>query len=232
MIDRYSIHATREQLIERFQIDDPEAHKPRYNAAPSQLLPVITDESPQGVSYFYWGNAPRWIKNKAIAERIINTRAEAIRERPILKKMLRSHRCLVPATGFYIWKKVGKKTTIPWYYRLRTKQVFSFAGLWEEYDDAEGNYFHTFSIITAQPADELMDVTDRFPVILAKAQEATWLNKNSTEELLVALLLPPASSQLEGHSVSPAIHSTDIDKPGLIVPVPPADQFGNLTLFD
>jgi putative SOS response-associated peptidase YedK len=86
MIERYSMHASAQQLATRFQIEEPEAFKPRYNAAPSQLLPVITHDSPQGFSYFYWGAAPQWSKNKTFAERIINIRGEVIKDKPVLKK--------------------------------------------------------------------------------------------------------------------------------------------------
>ena len=110
MCNRYSITATSDQLSTRFQVDIPPAfYKPNYNAAPSQLLPVITSDSPQGVSLFYWGLPPERAQNKSISERIINLRAEAIQEKAIYKKSLRAHRCLIPADGYYTWKQLGKK---------------------------------------------------------------------------------------------------------------------------
>jgi putative SOS response-associated peptidase YedK len=120
----------------------------RYNAAPTQLLPVITHESPEGFSFFYWGSAPQWAKNKTLAERIINTRAELIQDKPVFKKSLMRSRCIIPADGFYAWKKVGKKTSIPWRFVLKSKKIASFAGIWEEYDDSEGQAYHTFTLIT------------------------------------------------------------------------------------
>jgi len=232
MIERYSLPATIAQLIERFRIEESPAYKPRYNAAPSQLLPVITHESPEGISFFYWGTAPQWARNKAVAERIINTRAELIKEKPVLKKNLMSHRCLIPADGFYAWKKVGKKTSIPWRFIPKSKKLISFAGVWEEYDDHEGNSFHTFSMITL-PANELVaTVTDRMPVIFNRQEEQVWLNKNSTEEMLLALLREYPASDLESYTVSPGINSPEIDKASLLLPTPATDQFGNLTLFD
>jgi putative SOS response-associated peptidase YedK len=232
MIDRYTIHAPANTIAQYYEAENAQAHKPRFNAAPSQLLPVITHDSPQGFSYFYWGSAPQWSKNKTFAERIINARVEWLKEKPILKKVLRSHRCLVPATGFYVWKRIGKKTIIPWYFQQSSKELFSFAGLWEEYDDAEGNFFHTFSIITHPSPVDLVDSIDRMPVILSKKDSLVWMHKSSTHEQLIELLSKSTSIVLEGYSVSPAIQSHTTDHPGLIAPVPPADQFGNLTLFD
>ena len=92
MLDRYSIAATSQKLAERFSVDVPEGYTPRYNAAPSQLLPVITTDNPEGISFFYWGIAPEWAKNKSISERIINLRVEQLSERPITLKNLKKSR--------------------------------------------------------------------------------------------------------------------------------------------
>lgn len=232
MIERYSIHASAKQIATRFQIEEPENFKPRYNAAPSQLLPVITHESPQGFSYFYWGTAPEWSKNKTIAERIINTRGELITEKPVLKKNLKTHRCLIPADGFYAWKKVGKKTNVPWRIVMKSRALFSFAGLWEEYDDHEGTSFHTFSIITIPSEKWISEITDRSPVIFSKEEEKVWLDNKTGEDQLISLLKISPIDLLEGYNVSPAINTVERDGPSLIIPTPPADQFGNLTLFD
>src|SRR5687767_9101829 len=148
MIDPYTITATPEVIADRFSVEVPDFYKAKYNVAPTQLLPVITSSSPQGLSTFYWGTSPEWSKNKSLGEKIINIRAESILEKPMLKKGMMKQRCLVPADGFYGWKKVGKKTSIPYRIVTNDQELFSFAGIWEEFDDSEGNERHTFSIIT------------------------------------------------------------------------------------
>lgn len=232
MIERYSIPASINQLVDRFQIEDSPPYKPKYNAAPSHLLPIITHESPQGLSYFYWGVSPQFGKNKAVAERLINTRVELIAEKPMLKKNMMRYRCLIPADGFFAWKKVGKKTSIPWRFISKQKNIISFPGLWEEYDDSEGNSFHTFSIITTASTKQVAEVTERMPVVFTRAEELIWLNKESTEETLLMLLKKDSSDDLDGFTVSPGIKSPDAESALLIRPTPAADQFGNLTLFD
>lgn len=232
MIDRFSIGVPASVLAERFKAEEPTAHIAKYNGAPSQLFPVITSESPQGFSYFYWGLSPAWAKNKALAERIINTQAELIAEKATLRKTLKKNRCLIPSDGFYAWKKVGKKTFVPWRFVLPSKEVFSIAGLWEEYDDEEGDSFHTFTIITT-PADGLvLTVNERMPWILTKEQEAIWLKKESEEAELLSLMSSSKNPVMDGFTVSPQLNSIQYDKPLLILPTPAADQFGNLTLFD
>ncbi len=232
MIERYSIGVASKQLAERFGVEEPTAYQARYNAAPSQILPVVTQGIPRGFSYFYWGQPPGWTKNKTLAEKIINVRAEHIFEKPVLKKNLMSHRCLVPSDGFYTWKKVGKKTLIPWRFTLKEKDVYSMAGLWEEYEDEDGNAFHTFTILTTTANSFVSTVSERMPVIFDKAQEETWLNKNAEESTLLDLLVAIPADGMDGFSVSPQLNTLSFDRPSLILPVPSADQYGNLTLFD
>jgi putative SOS response-associated peptidase YedK len=231
MIERYSLTATAETLKERFAIEVPGYYQPRYNAAPAQLLPIITSESQEGLSVFYWGRPPVWARNKSLSERLVNLKVEHLVERPVLKKALMKYRCIIPADGFYAWKKLGKKTAIP--HRLVTDQpVFSMAGLWEEFEDEAGNLMHTFIMITTQANETVSKVTDRMPVILDKKSEAVWLNHSAAEADLLKVLVPYASDKISLYTVSPRINEIKIDVPSLILPAPSADQHGNLTLFD
>ena len=232
MIERYSLSASAEKLKERFSVEVPDFFKPRYNAAPTQLLPVITASAPEGISLFYWGQPPDWAKNKTPAEKIINVRTESISEKPAMKKAMMKSRCLIPADGFYAWKKVGKKTTIPYRFVLTTQELFSIAGLWEEFEDTDGNQIQTFTMLTTTANETVATVCDRMPVILEKSAEKKWLNEESTEGELLSIVTPYAASKMNHYPVSPRINSVGVDVPSLIIPTPPADQFGNLTLFD
>lgn len=232
MIERFSIGVSAKQLSARFEVEEPNAYQSRYNVAPSQLVPVITLGEPRGFSFFYWGQPPGWSKNKSLAEKIINVRAEQIAERPTLRKNLKTNRCIIPADGFYSWKKFGKKSLIPWRFVMKDKSVFSMAGLWEEYDDEDGNDFHTFTILTAPANSFVAPVCERMPVIFSKGQEKIWLDKNADENALMELLVPFPSDAWDGFAVSNQLNTISFDRPSLMLPVPPADQFGNLTLFD
>lgn len=232
MIDRYSITATADKIRERFSADVPDFIQPKYNAAPTQLLPVITQSAPQGVSTFYWGTSPEWAGNKTVGEKIINVRTEQITEKVSLKKALLKSRCIVPADGFYAWKKAGKKTSIPYRFVATDQALFSFPGFWEEYEDTNGNEFHTFTIITTLSNELAATICERMPVIFNREAELTWLNAGSTEEELLALLKGYPEKELSLYPVSPRISDSRADVPSLIIPTPPSDQFGNLTLFD
>ena len=232
MSSRYSICVNAEQLASRYSVDVSPAFRPHYNAAPSQLLPVITNTGPQGISFFYWGLAPGWAGNKPISEKVVHVQAEIIPEKPVYRKMLAERRCLIPADGFYEWKKVGKKTSIPYRYTLQNKELFSMAGLWEEYEDEQGEQFHTFSLITCT-ANVLVALThERMPVIFGKETEQLWLSPSLSGPELLSMLKPYDANRMDAYTVSPRINLPNANDPSLILPTPPADQYGNLTLFD
>src|SRR5687768_4509068 len=232
MIDRYSITASASEVAERFSVDVPEFYKAHYNASPTHLLPVITSATPQGLSLFYWGTAPEWAKNKALSEKIINLHGEDFPEKPGLKKALLKQRCIVPADGFYGWKKIGKKTSIPYRFIFKTQGLFSFPALWEEFEDTDGNQIQTFTIITSPSNSVVNVVQERMPLIMDRESEKTWLDKESSEEILLEIINTPATNDLDYYPVSPRISQQNVDVPSLIVPTPPSDQHGNLTLFD
>ena len=232
MIDRYSLTANAEKISARFDAEIPGVFEPNYNAAPTHLLPVITHNTPHGVSTFYWGSSPQWGKNKTLSEKLVNVRADQIPDKVSLKKSLMKTRCIVPADGFYAWKKAGKKTMIPYRFVTTDQEIFSMAGLWEEYEDTEGNEFHTFTIITTSANEIVSSIYDRMPVIFNKETEKIWLDANSTEDQLICILSAYPSNDINLYSVSPRIMDATANVPSLITPAPPSDQFGNLTLFD
>ena len=232
MSSRYSICISAEQLAARYSVEVSPAYRPFYNARPTLLLPIITNTGPQGISFFYWGLTPGWAGNKPISEKVIHVRAEVIPDKPVYRKMLAERRCLIPADGFYEWKKLGKKTAIPYRYTMQNKEPFAMAGLWEEYEDEHGEQFHTFTLVTCEANDLVTLTHDRMPAILAKENERAWLNPASSATELLAMLKPYPANKMTGYTVSPRINVPNANDPSLILPTPPADQYGNLTLFD
>ncbi len=230
MFIRYSITTNADQVAQRFAVDVPEGYKPHFNAAPTHLLPIITQDSQTGISFFYWGAPPSWANKKALGEKIINTRVEMVSEKLVLRKKMRERRCLIPADGFYQWKRTGKRTNIPYRFTLKDKSMFSLAGLWEEYEDEKEAMFHTFTIFTTASNESVDGIGERMPVILNPELEKRWLNSNDEQELLS--LLQSNSPSLDHYSVSSLVNLTDRDDRAVILPAPPTDQFGNMTLFD
>ena len=232
MCGRYTIIAKAEEIEKRFNVEVPESYSPRYNAAPTQLLPVITNQNPDGVSFFHWGLIPSWAKDKSISSKLINARAETLTEKASFKNAVKHRRCLVLADGFYEWKKSTKKAKIPYRILLTSKELFAFAGLWEAYEDDDQNMVHTFTIITTSANTVLSKIHDRMPVILNPEHEKSWLGSEFSTEEHLSLLKPYDENKIEYYTISPRVNSVSNDNPQLIDPAPPADQFGNLTLFD
>ena len=230
MFTRYSITAKSDEVAQRFSVDVPEGYKPHYNAAPTHLLPIITQESQMGLSFFYWGAPPSWANKKPLGEKIINTRVELIPEKLVIRKKLRDKRCIIPADGFYQWKRTGKWTNIPYRFTLKDKSLFALAGLWEEYEDEKSERHHTFTVLIRNASGVAAGMGDQAPVILSPENDKLWLNSTHEEELLSVLQTPLPS--LDYYSVSSLVNSVDRDDRTIILPAPPTDQFGNLTLFD
>jgi len=230
MIIRYSLTATADMVARRFLADVPEGYTSQFNAAPSHLLPIITQDSPQGISFFYWGGPPSLANKKPLGEKIINTKSELIAEKSVLQKKLIEKRCIIPADGFYQWKKAGKKTTIPYRFTLKDKDLFSIAGLWEEYEDEAGKAFHTFTMITTEANASVLPVAERMPLILNPTHEKQWLETYKMDVLFE--ILKNTQPSLDFYSVSPMVNNPDKNDRLVIIPAPASDQFGNLTLFD
>lgn len=229
---QYTITAEPEDLRARFRIDVPEFYKKRYNAAPAQLLPVILAEQPEGLSFFYWGLFPGLNRNKTVSEKVITRRAEDMLIKPLYRKILGSHRCLIPADGFYIWKPLTRKAMVPYRVTFPSMGLVSFSAIWEEFEDDLGVQQHTFSVITVPAQGKSAELYERMPLVLSPASEERWLDLRTSESEIRRILevteIPPS----DYYSVTPAIEDTSKDSPLMILPAPPADQFGNLTLFD
>lgn len=230
MFVRYSITAASEELSTRFAVDVPGGYAPRYNAAPTHLLPVITNDSQKGVSFFYWGSPPVMANKKPLGEKIINMKAEMLSEKQVAMKKLKERRCIIPADGFFEWKRTGKKTSIPYRFTLKDKNLFAMAGVWEEFDDQHGEMFHTFSVITTPANASVSAIGERMPVILQPEYEKRWLEGDDEQSMMAQLV--PFAGQLDHYSVSSGVNSPDRNDKFIVQPAPPADQFGNLSLFD
>ncbi|MDH5365465.1 MAG: SOS response-associated peptidase [Cyclobacteriaceae bacterium] len=232
MCNRYTITKSIEELSERFSIANEEFYRPRFNAAPSHLLPVITLNKPDQISFFHWGVTPEWSKNKSISKKLYTILASEIPKKPSFRKALVQHRCLVPIDGFYAWKKISKKGEVPYRFTFPNEDIYSIPALYEEYENDKEENVSTFTIILREANTILASFDKTMPALFKKEQEQIWLNTENNEEQLMLLLQNTNSEVLEHYSVSPEINNIDKDVPSLITPSTPADQFGNYSLFN
>jgi len=222
MCGRFSSSSKPEQIKKEFKVavEDPAIFKPRYNIAPSQMIPVVLDRTGERiVAQLKWGLVPSWAKDALIGSRMINARAETLMEKPSFREAYKSRRCIIPASGFYEWQRAEKGAKQPFYFYLTNKEVFGFAGLWEEWlDKKSGESLETCTIITTEANDVLKPVHDRMPVILKAADYDEWLDtKEANTDKLQKLLAPYPPDEMSSHAVSRAVNSRTFDSPELIV---------------
>ena len=174
MCGRFSFSFTERIIEERFGISIyPHEFKACYNCAPSQNLAVISNENPSILSYYRWGLIPFWAKDKTIGNKMINAKAETILEKPSFKNAFKNRRCLVLADSFYEWKNSVEK--IPYRILMKDESPFAMAGIWDKWQDSEGNDIYSFAIITTQANEIMTKLHHRMPVIIRKDEEINWL---------------------------------------------------------
>ncbi|MBI1258980.1 MAG: hypothetical protein GC204_16030 [Chloroflexi bacterium] len=193
---------------------------PRYNIAPTQYVPVITNEQPKQLSLLKWGLVPSWAKEEAIGNKMINARADGIAEKPSFRNAFKRRRCIVPASGFYEWQKGEGKTKTPMYIHLKNQEVFALAGLWEVWNSPHGDEVHSFTIITTDANEFMAPIHNRMPVILHPSDYDLWLEpKEVKADTLLPLLKPFEADKMTAYEVSRAVNTPSIDEPDLIQPV-------------
>lgn len=229
MYDRYTIGSSSELLEKVFQVKIPDSYTPSYNAVPTQLLPILTPE--KKCRLCFWGLPANLSNNKAISSKLYNLPASSAFQRPVYQKQIEKNRCIILADGFYTWKQVGKKQKTPYFCYFQDRAPFGIAGVWEEYEDFEGNVSENFNMITVSATHEARNYQEDMPAILKGDLVAEWLNKDLSVEKAEELLKAVSAADLGSHAVSPVITNSRIDDERLIKPATPSDQFGNYTLF-
>jgi len=171
MCGRYYLLVKKENIMKKYGIIDNNInYSIRPEIFPSQKAPVIMDKNKK-FSTIKWGFSPSFT-NKLI----INARSETVAKKSIFKKAFSTQRCLIPASGFFEWKKENNKK-IKYNIHLRNKDLFSFAGLYDKFRE-DGNSFLAFTILTTAASNKINDIHNRMPVILAKKHENLWLSKD------------------------------------------------------
>jgi putative SOS response-associated peptidase YedK len=169
MCGRYRL-SRRKQIVEEYfdSVSDEQDWAPRYNIAPTQPVPVIRQNAAKPVrelSLMRWGLIPSWAKDPSGAASMINARSETASTKPAFADALKHRRCLIPADGFYEWKRTGKSKQ-PFCFEVNDGALFAFAGLWDRWKDPRDTWLTTCSILTTTPNALTSAAHDRMPVIL------------------------------------------------------------------
>lgn len=171
--------------------------------------------------HVWWGLVPSWANDVAIGNRLINTRAETVAEKPAFRSAFKRHRCLIVADGFYEWQKLDAKRKQPWFFRLPDDEPFAFAGLWESWQAPDGSVIETGCIISTEANAVLAPVHDRMPVILPPERYARWLDPAAEGGAALLRLLRPYEGPMNADPVSSQVNSPRNEGPELTKPTTP-----------
>jgi putative SOS response-associated peptidase YedK len=205
-------------LIEEYEIDRNLSDLgPRYNIAPGQEISAIIIDEGKKIVKFKWGLIPSWAKDPSIGHKLINARAETIREKPSFRNSFKRRRCLILADGFYEWKTEGREK-IPVYVKLKSGAPFTLAGMYDFWKSPEGQTIGTCTIITTEANEMFSAIHNRMPVIIKKNDHKVWLDLAQDDQMLLPFLGPIDQNEIEFYEVSKLVNSPKNDSPDCIVP--------------
>ena len=215
MCGRIDLHNSVEEIAERFVADylDGILFEPGYNFAPTEALPVILPhEGRRLITMQRWGLIP-FSKGQPP---LFNARADKLMELGRYRVAIEKRRCVIPISGFFEWKRVGKER-FPYYIKAADEDIIGLAGFWEgPKDRTEGR---SCTVITTDANEVLSPMHHRMPVMLTRETEALWLNPEIVDvDELVSLMLPYADSLISFTQVGPAVNKASNKGPDCLTP--------------
>ncbi|MFW9965850.1 MAG: SOS response-associated peptidase [Candidatus Thorarchaeota archaeon] len=220
MCGRFNFLTHRTAVEERYGVSEIGFEiVPRYNIAPGQMIATVIQDLNLRLVEMRWGYIPHWAKDEKIGYKMINSRAEKVAESRVFKSSFQKKRCLIPATGFYEWQKVGKVKR-PMHIRFESRDIFSFAGIYSHWKSPQDKIILSCSIITTTPNNLVEPIHNRMPVILAREKETAWLDPELQDaEILKELLVPYDAGGMEAYEVSTYVNSPSNNSPVCTLPV-------------
>lgn len=216
MCGRMAITLPHEAMTELFGAvpDNDLPDVPNYNVCPTvQVHTVTSSDGTRRLRPMRWGFVPHWYKKPNGGPLLINARSETVAEKPAFRAAARDRRCLVPASGFYEWKRTKGETPLPWYVTRADGEPMVFAGIWQSWE-REGEQLTTCAVVTTHANAAMEPIHDRLPVVLERDDWALWLGENGKGA--ARLMQPAAEGILQLHRVSTDVNSNRASGPALI----------------
>lgn len=211
MCGRYYLDSLPEELASQFSVTNVPAFAPRYNVAPTDLMPIVVEQDDERrMGPARWGLIPFWARDAKIGYKTINARVESAPNKPAFREAWKRRRCLVPASGFYEWRKEGPVKQ-PYLIRPADGEPLAFAGLWERWKDQENEVTISYTIVTCPPVPRIAKLHDRMPLVLGGGDRERWLAGSAYADLD-----GPGSIDFEIYPVSRKVNSPGNDGPELI----------------
>jgi putative SOS response-associated peptidase YedK len=216
---RINLWMSSAELAQVFELFREPEWLPRYNLGPMQQILSIR-QHPKVVRLaepVQWGLVPSWAKSPNNGPPLNNARGETITTKPSFRDSFQKRRCLIPANGFYEWKRLDNKTKQPWNIFLADGQPLALAGIWDHWQTPDGDTLESCAVITTEANEFMSQIHDRMPVILAKSDWDFWLNPEETNpDFFTRLLVPCPNEWLKGNAVSSLVNLVSHDSPECI----------------
>ncbi len=235
MCGRFTLFLSVAEITDEFEVYDVDwVQDPSYNIVPGQnIAGIIKKHDTKSLTTLRWGLVPHWAKEEKIGYKMINARAETLTHKPTFSRPFKTQRCIIPANGFYEWRKEdwGRKK-IPFYLHLRSGKPIGFAGLYDIWKSQEGKIITSCTIITTKPNTLVEQLHNRMPVILESDKRELWLDKTIQDpKELMPLLKPYDAKEMEMYEVTSKVNSPKFNRPDCIKPVKNIEPQNHLKLF-
>jgi len=218
MCGRFQLKSEQDWSAE-FGVATPPDLPPRYNIAPTQEVMTVRRDAGgiRRAGLLHWGLVPFFAEDPAVGNRLINARAETVARKPAFREPFQKRRCLVPADGFYEWRRMGRARD-PYLLKMRDGRTFAFAGVWDRWE-SDAARLDSCAILTTTANALVAKVHDRMPVVLDRANYDLWLDPEAREEDLQRILRPFPAEGMLAYPVSPRVNSAVVDDPECERPV-------------
>lgn len=217
MCGRFVSSSPPDELARYFDVAEvaEQALEPSFNVAPTNDVYVVVETGAvRRLDTFHWGLVPFWAADVKTGHKMINARAETVADNSAYRHAFKKRRCIIPADGFYEWKKVpGQKARQPYFIHRTDREPIAFAGLWERWRPKDGeadgsDALRSCTIVTGQPNEAVAPIHDRMPVMLPPSAWAEWLDPANDDVAALGQLLVPAPARLlTVHPVSTAVNN-------------------------
>lgn len=218
MCGRYTLASNADEVVEAFDVPPLTFdHHPRYNITPGQDAPVCArDGRGRRVGLLRWGLVPGW--SDTPSQSFINARGESVATTASFRDAFRNRRCLVPADGFYEWRREGRGR-VPFYFRPSHGGLVSLAGIWERWERPGHEPHFGFAIVTVDANSEVAAIHHRMPAVIAAADRLAWLDPHTPPERLRGMVGTAPPGTFTAWRVSTRVNSLGADDAGLVEPV-------------
>ena len=216
MCGRYTLTRSAGELVETFDVPDLAFdYQPCYNIAPGRAVPVLAeDKKGRRIGPLIWGFIPSWSKQPGKA--FINARAETVAHTPSFRDSFARRRCLIPADGFFEWRKDGAAKT-PFWFHTSDAGLFTMAGIWDHWAGPDEEPRYTFAILTTEANADVSDVHDRMPVVVDAQFRDAWLGRDASVDEAMNVLAP--KTRWLRREVGPRVGSPRNNDPSILDPV-------------